>query len=257
MPNPATLIRSSEPRTATTDPLDDVAAMLHSEARQIIVPWLEARAIETRSHAGVELAIEGYAAVFDTPTIIDYGSVAFEEIVARGAFRKILATGTDVICQADHTGEPLGRISNGTLTITEDTQGVRYRCTMPDTQHGRDTWQLVQRGDYPGCSFTFYIADNGDTWDRTTPRAASVAPGVEWWGRRIIRELAQVIDVGPVTWPAYEATNVDAVVDAPDAVDEEEPRSEPVDPTAEQRTAAEREHLQRRARLAALTRRTR
>ena len=230
--------------TSVTHPLEEMRSKLYKEPSTHTVRLIEARASEQRSASGAaELVIEGYAAVFDSPTIIDYGSVAFEEVIARGAFRKFLNTGADIICQADHCGEPLGRISNNTLTVQEDTRGVKYRCVLPDTNHGRDTWELVQRGDYPGCSFTFYINENGDTWERNAPRPANVK-AADWWGRRIIAEFAEIIDIGPVTWPAYTDTTVQVAQPVEDLHDDA------VD-TAE-RSAVQR---RRRARAAAMARR--
>lgn len=255
MSKPIAIIRRVEQRTAaairTASPLDEMRAMLHTDEQQVVVPWLESRAVEHRNAAGVvELAIEGYAAVWDSPTIIDYGSFAFEEILARGAFRKLLRTGADIVCQADHCGEPLGRISNGALTVEEDAQGVRYRCVMPATQHGRDTWELVQRGDYPGCSFTFFVADGGDTWDRSVPAPAGLSSDTAWGGRRIIREFAEIRDIGPVTWPAYEATSVCV------SGDEEHDDAEAIGTTSRSATDGD-DALQRRARAVAVLRRTR
>ncbi|MBC7643556.1 MAG: HK97 family phage prohead protease, partial [Thermoleophilia bacterium] len=180
---------------------------------------LEQRSADSSS--GTQLVIRGHAAVFDSPTVIVYAGFAFEEVVGRGAFRKYVAAGNDMVCQADHEGEPLGRLSNSTLTISEDTQGVAYECLLPDTQHARDTWQLVKRGDYPGCSFTFMTSPAGERWDTGVPRPVDLDPAIEWWGRRYLLEFEMMRDLGPVTWPAYADTDCDADEDSDSSEDGE------------------------------------
>ena len=50
----------------------------------------------------------------------------------------------------------LGRVSNGTLRISEDEQGVTFGLDLPDTTAGRDVAELVRRGDLQGCSFGMF-----------------------------------------------------------------------------------------------------
>lgn len=257
----------TKPPTPTPDPtatpLDwavaEMRTKLYAEARQWVVPAHTITALEQRSDAGgQQLVIEGSAAVFDSPTLIDYGSFAFEEVIARGAFRKLIARGADILCLADHCGEPLGRVSNGALTIVEDVRALTYRNVMPDTQHGIDTWKLVQRGDYPGCSFTFYVAEeSGDAWDRSAPRPAGLSSDTTWYGRRTIREFSQVDDIGPVKRPYYEDTDVTATTTGGDDAAGERSAPQGGETRGESQGSDDTASLQRRARAAAARRRAR
>ena len=64
---------------------------------------------------GDGLTLEGYAAVFDSPTRIDSWEGQFDEVIQRGAFKKTLRERTPVL-QFDHGQHPLiGSIPLGTI----------------------------------------------------------------------------------------------------------------------------------------------
>jgi hypothetical protein len=86
----------------------------------------------------------------------------------------------------------LGRTPH-TLRLKEDNVGLRYEITPPDTQDGRDIRTLIERGDIRGSSFSFTVAKDGDTWEETD--------GVIL---RTVTRVSTLVDVGPVTFPAYE-----------------------------------------------------
>lgn len=80
----------------------------------------------------------------------------FVEMFAPGAFSEALASGQDVRALYEHDPRSLlGRTGSGTLTLTEDADGLRFDLTPPDTQLGRDVLALVERGDISGMSFGF------------------------------------------------------------------------------------------------------
>ncbi len=136
--------------------------------------------------------IFGYAAVFDSLSD-DLGG--FRETIKRGAFRKSIAGGADVRALVGHdSSKILGRSSAGTLRVKEDRHGLSYEIDVPDTSAGRDIATSIERGDVSGSSFQFRTIE--DRW-RTVD-------GEEQ------RELVEVelIDVSPVTYPAYPATDV-------------------------------------------------
>lgn len=130
----------------------------------------------------------GYAAVFDQVVELGFG----KEQIAKGAFRDALKSGSDVRALFNHDpGQVLGRASAGTLRLSEDDYGLRFEVDLPETSLGRDVRELVKRGDIRGASFGFI-------------------PGVEDRvdGVRTHMQVADLIDVGPVTFPAYEGTDV-------------------------------------------------
>lgn len=149
--------------------------------------------VETREE-GERRSLQGYAAVFDVPTVI---MGLFEERVAPGAFTDAIGR-DDVRALFNHDPNlVLGRSSAGTLRLTQDDQGLRYDITPPDTTTGRDVSALVSRGDVQGSSFSFDV--EAQSWDY--PKGALPV-------RTITR--AKLYDVGPVTFPAYEQTTVSA-----------------------------------------------
>ena len=151
----------------------------------------EIRLVEPKDGKGLP-DIEGYAAVFDTLSD-DLGG--FREKIKRGAFKETLAK-DDVRALVNHESglATLGRTSNGTLTLKEDKHGLRYRVTPPDTQAGRDIVELIRRGDISGSSFGFIsITDHWQTVETEEMRTL---------------EKVQLLDVSPVTWPAYPDTTV-------------------------------------------------
>lgn len=154
-----------------------------------------ARVPEIRAVDDEARTIEGYAAVFNSPTVI---AESFVEQIAPGAFDGVL--GDDVRVLFNHDPSLLlGRTRSGTATVEVDEVGLRYRVMLPETTLGADVHTLTQRGDLDGSSFAFTIAE--DEWaageDGTLPT-------------RTITRLATLNDVSPVTTPAYESTTAEA-----------------------------------------------
>lgn len=159
---------------------------------------------ELRFFPAVELRMEevdgkprlrGYAAVYNQLSV-DFGG--WREIIRPGAFTNSLALGPDVRAVIDHEGglNTIGRTRNGTLRLSEDTQGLRVEIEPPDTQAGRDIVTLVQRGDLNQMSFAFWT--KRDNWLEQD--------------EFVLRELHEVDidggDVAVVTYPAYPQTSI-------------------------------------------------
>lgn len=130
--------------------------------------------------------IVGYAAVFNAP--------AYGETIKKGAFKKTLKENKDVRAYWNHdTASPLGRQSNGTLTLKEDDRGLYVEITPNlDTTWGRDVLAAVQRGDVTGMSFGFRIINAGTVM-------------IDGQEMTELREVA-LREVSPVSEPWYEAT---------------------------------------------------
>jgi HK97 family phage prohead protease len=165
---------------------------------------MERRFFQTEIRADGEQAdgsqtpkLNGYAAVFDELSVLLYG--AFREKIDRGAFASSL--GDDVRALWNHdTNLVLGRTKAGTLALAEDSHGLRVEIDPPNTQAGRDAVESIRRGDVDQMSFAFDVLE--DTWDQDDA-------GV------LIRTLRKVklYEVSPVTFPAYQATEVSARAD--------------------------------------------
>lgn len=153
---------------------------------------IERRCVEVRSEVTGN-RISGYASVFDEPA--DLGP--YFEVIARSAFNAVLADpATDVRAFLDHdSGKLLGRQSSGTLRLATDTRGLHFEVDLPKTSAGKDARELINRGDLTGVSFGFKA-------------------GQEEWGAYEGRELrthlsiARLIEISPVSLPAYTGTSV-------------------------------------------------
>lgn len=88
----------------------------------------------------------------------------------------------------------LGRVSNGTLRLTNSDSELRYDVDLPDTTAGRETAYLLERGDLRGSSFKFGLSKK-PIWTKTEEGKA-------------LRSLPEIslFHVSPVFTPAYEAT---------------------------------------------------
>jgi len=181
---------------------------------------VELRTAEVRAAGDDSLVVEGYASNFE----VEYDLGYFKESVARGAFDEVM--NDDVRFLLNHTGAPLARTTNGTLELTVDETGLRYRAALADTQDGRDLYKLIKRGDITQSSFAFTI--DADEWseDRST---------------RTITKIGKLLDVSSVTYPASPTTTVAArnmaaaVTEAEELNDEQETQ----EPETEQRAEPE------------------
>ncbi len=155
-------------------------------------------ATEVRMHTDNDVStIEGYAAVFNTRAEIGPGM--FEEIKP-GAFDERLKKGGDTLALFNHNIHAiLGRESAGTLELTSDSHGLRYKIFPQDTQAGRDAVTSIKRGDVKGSSFSFPRVGNDDDFRL-----------VEGGVLRTVTKFAAIGDVGPVVNPAYETASVSA-----------------------------------------------
>jgi HK97 family phage prohead protease len=105
--------------------------------------------------------IRGYAACFGVPSL-PLGRSGYTEKIRRGAFAQSMTA--DVIALYDHNpANLLARTTAGTMTLEEDSTGLKTEINLPPTQLGRDTYALVQRGDLRGMSFGFNVTR--DTWN--------------------------------------------------------------------------------------------
>lgn len=162
---------------------------------QRIAKGIEIRAAKPDS--GSVGTIVGYAATFNELSL-DLGG--FREMIAPGAFKASLGRGDDVRALIDHNPERIvGRRSSSTLRIAEDDKGLSIEIDLPDTQAGRDILASIKRGDVTGQSFSFYTL--ADKWERDPGNGNS-------WKRTLL--AVDLVDVGPVTFPAYPTTSIAA-----------------------------------------------
>lgn len=141
------------------------------------------------------LTLEGYGAVFDSPTRIDSWEGMFDEVIARGAFSKTLKERTPVI-QFDHGHHPLvGSIPIGSVeTIREDSHGLYVKARLHDNWLVQPVRDAIASGSIDGMSFRFSVVKEAFDESGDVPK-------------RTVQEV-KLYEVGPVVFPAYEATSV-------------------------------------------------
>lgn len=99
--------------------------------------------------------------------LIPYSSpssgLPWTETIAPGAFRDALKPAADVLMLRDHdTSLLLGRTLANTLTLQDSSEGLTFRCKLPNTSAANDLIESMNRKDITGVSFGFVA--NDDEW---------------------------------------------------------------------------------------------
>jgi HK97 family phage prohead protease len=171
--------------------------------KEIIGFDFEVRAESDEEHGKF---ITGQPIVFDSKAQIyspDRGY--FMEVIERGALAD--ADLRDVRFLINHNTDmiPLARSrnnnENSTMQMIVDPERgmfIRVNLDVENNNEARNLYSAVERGDITGMSFMF--SDVKDKWEN----ARSVMPV-----RRVL-SIGRVLEVSAVTFPAYEATSIQA-----------------------------------------------
>lgn len=152
---------------------------------------MERRHTQTEVRAE-ENRITGYASVFydGTPqTEYELWKGAVERIDRR-AFDRAIQEEHDVRALYNHDADNLlGRTPN-TLSLSVDKRGLKYEVKYdPTDPTHQSVFAKIKRGDLSGSSFAFRVT--GESWAEEEGREVRTVTDV------------QLIDVGPVVFPAY------------------------------------------------------
>ena len=156
---------------------------------------------EIRAIRGAEIrAVQDSAGNRSLEGMIPYSSRSvdlggFVEEILPGAFAGALRAGADVLCLRDHKQELLmGRTTSGTLSLSDSTEGLRWKVQLPKTQQAEDLAESVARGDLDTNSFGFICNPGGDKWARE--------------GGTSVRTLSSVelLEISPCSFAAYPAS---------------------------------------------------
>jgi HK97 family phage prohead protease len=155
------------------------------ERRYLLYKYTELRADEK------ENTIYGYGARFN---VWSSPLGMFKEKIRKGAFSKTIGE-SDIRSLFNH--DPnfiLSRTRNKTLRLWEDEKGLAFEAKLPDTSYAKDLLENIRRKNITQNSFGFEAIQ--DEWNKAGNK----------------RELVEVklFDVGPVTFPAYPQTSVQA-----------------------------------------------
>jgi len=151
--------------------------------------------------------LEGYAAVFNVWTDIRDSAGTYKERVAPGAFKRSLGQRTPVL-QFDHGTHPLfGSLPLGVPLVREDRNGLFVRARLSDNWLVQPVRDAIRDGAVNGMSFRFRVIS--DEWGKDEAGNET----------RTLNEV-ELLELGPVVFPAYEQTSV-AVRSLVGALDDE------------------------------------
>lgn len=144
--------------------------------------------------------ITGRPIVYNSRTDMGY----FDEIIDEGALNTTDLTDVRFLVNHDTKKIPLARsrknTANSTMQLTADNEGLKIRVSL-DTENNADARSLysaVKRGDITGMSFMFGV--EREEWENLESEHPL----------RRIKEISSVVEVSAVTFPAYEATEIQA-----------------------------------------------
>lgn len=138
--------------------------------------------------------VEGYALLFNVPS----DGLDIEEIIEPRALDGVIEK-SNVFALLNHD-ERRGILArskkgSGTLSLTVDGKGLRYRFDAPKTALGDELLEYLKRGEVTESSFAFTVAE--DVWKKK---------GETW--KRTIKKIDELYDVSPVYDAAYSKTTV-------------------------------------------------
>lgn len=145
-----------------------------------------------------EMIVEGYALKFNKQSEIltTTDGKPFREVILPNALRNTDLSDVRMFSSHD-SSQLLGRTTSSTLDLTVDEVGLYIKCTLPNTTTGRDTYELVKRGDMNQMSFLFEVSAKGQTWDYSDTIPL-----------RMIHDIYRIQEVSAVSIPAYTDTEL-------------------------------------------------
>ena len=172
-------------------------------ANKEVKKMLEQRSysFEVRAEEGEGGAIiTGRPIVYDSRTDLGY----FDEIIDQGALDGADLTDVRFLVNHDLSKIPLARSrrnnGNSTMQLSVDTEGMFIRVKL-DTENNAEAkalYSAVQRGDISGMSFMFSV--DGESWENLESDHPT----------RHVTNIGSVVEVSAVTFPAYDATTINA-----------------------------------------------
>lgn len=156
--------------------------------------------IEAREAEDSKGIIEGRAIVYDSATDLGF----FTEIIEKDALKDTNMKDVRLLVNHDTSMIPLARSrnnnENSTLQLIPDDEGLRMKAKLDieNNSDARNLYSAIQRGDISGMSFMFIIRE--EAWeDEDTDHPT-----------RRIKDIEQIFEISAVTFPAYEATEINA-----------------------------------------------
>jgi hypothetical protein len=177
--------------------------------------------IEIRQEDAKSDRVEGYAALYNSTANLG----PFDEVIAPGAFDDVLNDDIRILFNHD-PNFPLARSNKGqgTARVWTDDKGLKYSFKPGSQTYSRDLVEAISRGDISQSSFGFSI--KSETWEHRDGRDL-----------RTINSVEKLYDLSPVSFPAYQDTEV-ALRTKPDSKDLEPKKSKDSEPKNENNSVA-------------------
>lgn len=143
-----------------------------------------------------KMIIEGYAAVFDSETLIGSEDWGFYESIDKRAFEG--ANMKDVPLKYNHSDAVpiLARTRNKSLELSVDDKGLFIRAELLDTQDSVDMYKRIKAGLIDKMSFAFTVKDEDVRYVKDENP------------HRKILKFDRIFDVSVVDTPAYDDTSI-------------------------------------------------
>lgn len=139
--------------------------------------------------------VEGYALLFG----VSSDGLPFEEEIQQGALDGVLEK-SDVFALLDHNQSrgvlARSKKGQGSLFLTVDNKGLRYRFEAPNTALGEELLENIRRGEIDQSSFCFLV--ESEKWEKKDDGT---------W-KRSIEKISELFDISPVYNAAYSKTSV-------------------------------------------------
>ena len=159
---------------------------------------------EREADGGAKLVLKGTPIVYGRETVL-YEDETFKwtETIEAGASREALLRAEQVLLWNHDSAKPLAARKNNTLTAREDSNGVHIEADVAASPWGDDAYRAIKAGLVDKMSFGFYIKDEGYTTERSVENGKRIY-------KRTIKKFDRIVDFSPVTYPAYEDTDISA-----------------------------------------------
>lgn len=149
--------------------------------------------VDEKQEGGKKLVLRGYPILFNTETsIYDFWYGEVRETILPTALNGTDLTNVYLI--TGHNIEPdkvLGR-NNVNMRMEVDDTGLFFECELPNTQHARDIYNLIESGIVDGMSFGFTCSDEVNEATMT----------------RTITHIDELFEVTITPFPAYKEASV-------------------------------------------------
>lgn len=157
------------------------------------------RAEDDQDSAEERKIVNGYASTFNEPyTLYEDDDLIYREQVDSSAFDN--TDMSDVIMQYNHEGRVFARISNNTLRVQPDDQGLFIEADLGGTELGRQLYEEIAGGYTDKMSFGFIVDKDEELRTEAADGRVDIL--------RTITGISKLFDVSAVSIPANDATSI-------------------------------------------------